>query len=98
MLEDLSVARTGASRPRSVDWLPEVRNVELARIREFLPASGRVLDFGAGAGHQALRLQELGFDVEAVDLESSPHLEERSFPSGAMMDALYLSPMPSSTS
>jgi SAM-dependent methyltransferase len=80
MFEHLSVARAAASVLLSGDWLREVRNLELARIREFLPRSGRLLDFGAGVGQQALRLQELGFEVDAVDLESSPHLEKRVFP------------------
>ena len=80
MLEYLSVARAVASVALSVDWVREVRDLELAEIREFLPPAGRVLDFGAGTGQQALRLQELGFDVDAVDLESSPHLQKRVFP------------------
>ena len=54
-------------------WLREVRNLELSRIVEFLPAGGRVLDFGAGPGHQALRLKELGFQVSAVDVNSCAH-------------------------
>jgi SAM-dependent methyltransferase len=75
-----SVAREFAGEGPAVDWLREVRNLELSRIREFLPSSGKVLDFGAGAGQQAVRLQELGFEVEAVDLKSSPHPEKGVFP------------------
>lgn len=80
MLEYLPVKRAVASEPPGVDWVGQVRMLELARIKEYLPSSGRVLDFGAGAGQQALRLQQLGFEVEAVDLESSLDLEEQVFP------------------
>jgi len=46
----------------------------------YLPPTGRMLDFGAGPGHQALRLERLGFEVEAVDVESSAYAQQRVFP------------------
>lgn len=63
----------------SIAWVGEVRRLELMRLRDYLPTTGRVLDFGAGTGHQALLLKEIGLDVDAIDVASSPHLESRVF-------------------
>ena len=60
-------------------WVSEIRSLELTRLRRYLPTGGKVLDFGAGTGQQALRLQEFGFEVHAVDIASSPHLVNRVF-------------------
>lgn len=75
----LTAARAVAKLPVFAGWVGEIRSLELARIRGVLPPGGRVLDFGAGAGQQALRLKELGFEVDAVDLQTSSHLADRVF-------------------
>jgi SAM-dependent methyltransferase len=67
-------------RRADLAFVGAIREQELAGLLQFLPHTGRVLDFGAGPGHQALRLAQLGFDVEAVDVESSPYTEDRVFP------------------
>jgi SAM-dependent methyltransferase len=67
-------------RRADLTFLSEIRADELGHVIKFLPPTGRILDFGAGPGHQALRLQQLGFDVEAVDVESSTYTEDRVFP------------------
>jgi SAM-dependent methyltransferase len=71
MVEYLNSA-DGSRTDSAAGWLSDVRNLELERIVEFLPPAARVLDFGSGAGYQALRLRELGFTVDAVDLEVPP--------------------------
>lgn len=67
-------------RRADLAFVGAIREHELARLLEFLPPTGRILDFGAGPGHQASRLEQLGFDVEAVDVESSAYAEDRIFP------------------
>ncbi len=63
----------------SIAWVGEVRRLELMRLRDYLPATGKVLDFGAGTGQQALLLKQFGLDVDAIDVASSPNLESRVF-------------------
>jgi SAM-dependent methyltransferase len=67
-------------RPADLNFIGGVREHELALLLGYLPPTGRILDFGAGPGHQALRLERFGFDVEAVDVESSAYMQERVFP------------------
>lgn len=67
-------------RSSDLQFLNVIRDDELRRARKFLPPTGRILDFGAGAGHQARQLQQLGFAVEAVDIESSAYAGSRVFP------------------
>lgn len=76
---DLSAARAVARLPVFAGWVGEIRRLELARVSAYLPPRGRVLDFGAGPGEQALRLQELGYQVAAVDVEGSSGLANRVF-------------------
>jgi SAM-dependent methyltransferase len=40
----------------------------------------RLLEIGAGTGHQARELTEHGFHVDAIDLDCSPYSEARVFP------------------
>ena len=45
-----------------------IREQEVEQIIPFLPRSGTILEIGAGAGWQAKRIAEHGFDVKAIDL------------------------------
>lgn len=64
----------------SVDFLNEIRSLETAKIAEWLPAGGSVLEIGAGTGQQAIELEKLGFDVTAIELASSDYASDRLFP------------------
>lgn len=60
-----------------LDALHEYRAAEMELIAGHLPARGTILDFGAGSGHQTRQLRNLGFDVVALDLDSSNYRECR---------------------
>lgn len=70
----------------SNEYLHAVREFELDRVLcEFPPvdrgeAPPRVLDLGAGTGHQAALLQSMGYRVTAVDLPASDYASHRVFP------------------
>jgi SAM-dependent methyltransferase len=61
-------------------YLERVRVEELSAIVSKLPKALYVLDFGAGPGFQALKFQELGFDVSAIDLSPAESAPPRVFP------------------
>lgn len=60
--------------------LRELRSEELNRILSFFPPEAHILEIGAGAGWQALSLQNNGHHVQAVDLHNSSYLEHAVFP------------------
>jgi SAM-dependent methyltransferase len=60
--------------------LYELRRYELRRVISRLPPGQRVLEIGAGAGWQARLLAENGFDVVAIDVESSRYKRVREWP------------------
>lgn len=70
----------------SNEYLHAVREFELDRVLSEFPPGGmgedgpRVLDVGAGTGHQAALLQSLGYRVTAVDLPVSDYASQRVFP------------------
>lgn len=67
-------------RTEDLPFLGAIRGYELDAMCRFLPARGRILDFGAGPGQQSLRLRQIGFDVEAVDIADSDYRMQRVFP------------------
>ena len=64
----------------NVEYLNELRFVEMERLVPYIPAGARVLEFGAGTGQQARFLAERGFDVLAVDLAQSNYADHLVFP------------------
>ena len=65
----------------SIEHLHALRDAELDTARAWLPSPGaRLLDLGAGTGHQATLLTDLGYAVTAVDLPSSAYAAQRVHP------------------
>ena len=63
-----------------MNYLEEIRHHELKTVTELFPAPAYVLEIGGGSGFQAKQLVGLGYRVEAVDIASSKHQENRFFP------------------
>jgi SAM-dependent methyltransferase len=62
------------------DHINAIRAAELEQVLPLLRPGMRILELGSGSGRQALELQRLGHEVEAVDLPSSNYAAERLFP------------------
>lgn len=67
-------------RESALRYLHTIRSYELQQIISEFPRQGRVLEIGAGTGHQALALQRAGYDVLAIDLATSDYVNNRVFP------------------
>lgn len=68
-----------------IDYLHRIRSAELERALRYFPnidrkSSPKVLEIGAGTGHQALLLNSLGYDVTAIDVPGSAYRDDRVFP------------------
>lgn len=70
---------------QQIDFLHQIRSAELERALDYFPRvdrepSPKVLEIGAGTGHQALLLSGLGYDVTAIDVPGSAYRNNRVFP------------------
>ena len=69
-----------AARSDYFDYLQGLRAFELEAALPWLPARGRILEVGAGAGWQASYMAERGREVIAVDVEDSEYEGARMWP------------------
>ena len=60
--------------------LEHIRRHELSVVCNVFQRKGRLLEIGAGTGWQAKALQELGYDVSAIDLSTSNLKNDRIWP------------------
>jgi ubiquinone/menaquinone biosynthesis C-methylase UbiE len=65
-------ARTETMSHGGSDTLQAIRAVELRQVLSLLPEGARMLEIGGGDGFQASMLASAGFDVESIEVESSP--------------------------
>lgn len=73
-LIDLAAAYDARAHDRDERGEPEWRDAMRSDFASRLPAGGRILEIGAGAGHTARWFHDSGFDVIATDL-SPGHVE-----------------------
>lgn len=57
-----------------------IREYEVSLAAKYMPKGGRLLEVGAGKCLQAIYLQNIGFEVDAIDVADSIHIGEALFP------------------
>jgi SAM-dependent methyltransferase len=66
--------------------LHSIREFELHRVLRDFPSTSRngrpvrILDIGAGTGYQAALIEQLGYEVIAIDVPGSAYVKERVYP------------------
>lgn len=63
----------------SIEHLHTLRTAEIDKIVAFFRPGARVLEIGAGTGHQALDLFRRGIDITAIEIPSSNYAQARVF-------------------
>jgi SAM-dependent methyltransferase len=62
------------------EWLKAIRLAECSHIISHIPPNAKILEIGAGAGWQAEYMKNLGYEVEAVDIEYGIYSSIKIFP------------------
>lgn len=65
---------------KDTDYVRTLRLTELKKVIPHLPAAGRILEIGGGAGWQAKKLNELGFTADSIDIEKGLYDDVRVWP------------------
>lgn len=66
-------------------WGPDIKFLKSLREHEaftclhYFQSKNKILDFGAGSGHQAKYFQSLGFEVRAIDVDTSNYRRQQEF-------------------
>lgn len=63
-----------------IEYLNELRRIEMEEVIAGFPPSCKVLEFGSGTGKQAQILADNGFEVVAIDLATSDYADDRVYP------------------
>jgi SAM-dependent methyltransferase len=63
----------------SIEHLHALRAAEIDKIITFFRPGARVLEIGAGTGHQALELFKRGIDISAIEIPDSNYAQARLF-------------------
>jgi 2-polyprenyl-3-methyl-5-hydroxy-6-metoxy-1,4-benzoquinol methylase len=66
--------------PPTAEHLEAIRTYEIKSVIPLITRRGRLLEIGAGSGWQARALANCGFEVDAIDLPTSLHAENRIWP------------------